>query len=39
MHANHCPALEQQKQIQSRAEETDSYAFLNLLTSAQLLDG
>ena len=39
MHANHRPALEQQKQIQSRAEETDSYAFLNLLTSAQLLDG
>ena len=39
MHANQRPALEQQKQIQSRAEETDSYAFFNLLTSTQLLDG
>ena len=38
MHANHRPALEQQKQIQRRAEETDAYAFFNVLTSAQLLD-
>jgi hypothetical protein len=39
MHASHRPALEQQKLIQHRAEETDSYAFFNLLTSAQLLEG
>ena len=39
MHANHRPALEQQKQIQRRAEDTDSHAFFNLLTSGQLLDG
>jgi hypothetical protein len=39
MHANQRPALEQQKQIQRRAEEADSYAFFNVLTSAQLLDG
>ncbi|EIC22610.1 hypothetical protein [Thiorhodovibrio frisius] len=39
MHANHRPGLEQQKQIQRRAEETDSYAFFNVLTSSQLLDG
>ncbi|MCG6860602.1 MAG: IS4 family transposase, partial [Chromatiaceae bacterium] len=31
--------MEQQKLIQHRAEETDSYAFFNLLTSAQLLEG
>ena len=39
MHACHRPALEQQELIQHRADETDSYAFFNLLTSAQLLDG
>lgn len=39
MHASHRPALEQQKRVQCRAEETDSYAFFNLLTGPQLLDG
>jgi hypothetical protein len=39
MHASHRPALEQQKRVQSRAEEADSYAFFNLLTGPQLLEG
>ena len=39
MHASHRPALEQQKLIQHRAEETDAYAFFNVLTGSQLLDG
>jgi len=38
MHATHRPALEQQKQIQRRTEDTDSYAFFNLLTNARLFD-
>jgi len=39
MHASHHPALEQQKRVQRRAEETDSYAFFNLLTGPQMFDG
>jgi hypothetical protein len=39
MHASHRSVLEQQKRIQRRAEESDSYAFFNLLTGPQLLDG
>ena len=39
MHTNHRPVLAQQTQIQRRAADTDSYAFFNLLTSAQMLDG
>jgi hypothetical protein len=39
MHASLRPALEQRKQILLRAEDADSYAFFNLLTSAQRLDG
>lgn len=39
MHANHRTILEQHKQIQRRVEETDSYAFFNVLTSSQLFDG
>ena len=39
MHASHRPALEQQKRVQRRAQETDSYAFFNLLTGPQMLDG
>lgn len=39
MQANHCQALQQQKQIQRRAGEADSCAFFNVLTSSQLLDG
>jgi hypothetical protein len=38
MHANHRSALAQQKRIQHRAEETDSYTFFNLLTGPQMLD-
>ena len=39
MHASHRPALEQQKRVQHCTEDTDSYAFFNLLTGPQLLDG
>jgi len=39
MHASHRSVLEQQKRVQRRAEESDSYAFFNLLTGPQLLDG
>lgn len=39
MHASRRPTLEQQKRIQRRCETTDSYAFFNLLTGPQLLDG
>jgi hypothetical protein len=38
MHASHRSVLEQQKRVQRRAEESDSYAFFNLLTGPQLLD-
>jgi hypothetical protein len=39
MHASRRPALEQQEPIQRRVAETDAYAFFNVLTSSQLLDG
>jgi hypothetical protein len=39
MPASHCPALEQQRRIQCRTEETDAYNFFNMLTGPQLLDG
>lgn len=39
MHASRRPTLEQQKRIQRRCETTDAYAFFNLLTGPQLLDG
>ena len=39
MQASHRPTLEQQKRVRHRAEETDAYAFFNLLTGPQMLDG
>jgi len=39
MHASYRQALEQQKRVQHCAEDTDSYAFFNLLTGPQMLDG
>jgi len=39
MHASHRPALEQRKRVLHYAEDTDSYAFFNLLTGPQLLEG
>ena len=39
MHGSHRSVLEQQKRVRRRAEESDSYAFFNLLTGPQLLDG
>ena len=38
MHASHRLCSEQQKRVQRRAEQTDSYAFFNLLTGPQLLE-
>jgi hypothetical protein len=38
MHANHRSTLEQQKLIQRRVEQIDSYAFFNLLTGPQMLE-
>ena len=39
MHATQRPALEHQKRVQQHAQETDSYAFFNLLTGPQMLEG
>ena len=38
MHPNHRAASRQQSRVAGRAKRTDSYAFFNLLTGAQLLD-
>ena len=39
MHASDRPALEQQKRIRQRVEQSDSYAFFNVLTGPQMLEG
>jgi len=39
MHASHRPAVEQQKRVRHRAEESDAYAFFNLLTGPRMLGG
>ena len=39
MHPIQRPAVRQQQLIQQQAANTDSYAFFNLLTGPQLLDG
>ncbi len=39
MHASHRPTLAQQKRVQRCAQETDSYAFFNLLTGPRMLEG
>jgi hypothetical protein len=39
MHPIQRPAVRQQQLVQQQAANTDSYAFFNLLTGPQLLDG
>ncbi len=39
MHPSQRPAIRQQQFVQQHAADTDSYAFFNLLTGPQLLDG
>ena len=36
MHASHRPALEQQKLIQHRAEDIDSYAFFKAMSALRV---
>ena len=38
MHPNHSPREYQQRRVHTRAANTDSYDFFNLLTSSQLLN-
>ena len=38
MHPNHRPASAQQRCVRRHVEDTDSYAFFNLLTGPQMLD-
>jgi len=38
MHANHNARTSQQHRVRKQAEDSDAYAFFNLLTSEKLLD-
>ena len=39
MDTSHQPALEQQRRVRHRVQQVDAYAFFNVLTGPQMLDG
>jgi hypothetical protein len=39
MHPSQCPASRQQRFLRNHGQDVDSFAFFNLLTGPQLLEG